>query len=72
MSIPRIGTVSNIPSVMRCGSICTRQTAPPCVTAQFDPERHSCAMFGGFEHQKDNDDRNETIVFQCAAHLFTN
>ncbi|XP_052217922.1 uncharacterized protein LOC127835525 [Dreissena polymorpha] len=72
MSIPRIGTVSNIQSVIACATICTSQTAPPCVTAQFDPEKHSCAMFGGFEHRKDNDDRNETMVLQFAALLFQN
>ncbi|XP_052214461.1 uncharacterized protein LOC127833323 [Dreissena polymorpha] len=72
MTIPRLGTVSNIQSVIACATTCTSQTAPPCVTAQFDPEWHSCAMFGGFEHRKDNDNRNETMVFKFAAHLFKN
>ncbi|KAH3811368.1 hypothetical protein DPMN_139779 [Dreissena polymorpha] len=72
MSIPRIGTVSNIQSAIACATTCTSQTAPPCMTAQFDPERRSCAMFGGFEHRKDNNNRNETMVFQFGAHLFQN
>ncbi|KAH3869401.1 hypothetical protein DPMN_032565 [Dreissena polymorpha] len=72
MTIPRIGKVSNIQSIIACATICTSQTAPPCVTGQFDPERQSCAMFGGFEHRKDNDNKNETMVFQFAAHLFEN
>ncbi|KAH3750338.1 hypothetical protein DPMN_184859 [Dreissena polymorpha] len=72
MSIPRIGTVSYIQSVIACATISTSQTVPPCVTAQFDPERHSCAMFGGLEHRKDKNDKNETMVFQFASHSFEN
>ncbi|KAH3728731.1 dorsal-ventral patterning tolloid-like protein 1 [Dreissena polymorpha] len=71
MSNPPVRTVAPVKSQIECSLICLRQKIPACVTAQFDQERKSCALFDGCEHTNLQSNENKTVVFAFAANCFT-
>ncbi|KAH3825492.1 hypothetical protein DPMN_127369 [Dreissena polymorpha] len=70
MSSQRMATVTRVTSKIMCAQECLHQVAPPCRTAQYDQGKQSCALFDGYEHEKDTMNGNFTIVFKYAESIF--